>query len=495
MSKRRYKSPQSRQQISLLPLSLDDYVEEGNHVRAIEAYAESLDLAQMGFRNAMGGHCAGQPAFDPADLLKLYIYGYTNKVRSSRCLEREAKRNLEVIWLIGGLAPSYKTIADFRKDNAKALQQVNRDFTLLCRELALFGGRTVGIDGSFFQANASKGSIHTQKKLKKQVEALERDIAAWHEQLDQNDRQDTRADSEQTTEDPALASKLEALKEKLSTKKSHLQTLEASGETQRSTTDPDARLLRKRGQTLSGYNVQIAVDDKHKLIAASDVTNDGNDSHQLVPMAEKAKEAMDVESLTALADAGYYESEQLKQCEEGGVTAYVAIPDTVKRFEKTGRFSREAFTYDAERDTYTCPHGQILQRIGGLVEINQKSYCHYRSSARQCADCPLRAQCLSAKGRFRDIYRWVDEAVLERHRKRMENSREMMCQRSALAEHPFGTLKRRAGWDHFLVRGFEKVRGEWSLMALSYNLTRVINLLGLEMLIDHCRQSAALRAA
>lgn len=326
MPARRYKAGQCRLQESLLPPRLEDYVDQGNHVRAIDAYVNSLDLAQLGFLHAAGRAAqAGQPAYDPADLLKLYMYGYTNKVRSSRCLERETQRNLEVIWLLGGLTPSYKTIADFRKHNARALMRVNREFTLLCRELALFGGHTVGIDGSFFRANASKGSIHTQDKLKKQIASLEQDIEAWHAELDQNDRQDGRPDTPTTTEDPSLTTKLEAMQEKLAAKQEQLQTLEASGDKQVSTTDPDARRLTKRGQSVSGYNVQIAVDDKHKLIAASGVTNEGNDSHQLAPMAEKTKAALGVETLTALSDAGYYESDQLKQCEDNGVTAYVAI--------------------------------------------------------------------------------------------------------------------------------------------------------------------------
>lgn len=493
---RRYKQGENRQQISLLPSSLDDYVSEGNHVRAIEAYVNSLDLARLGFHNAAGDRQAGQPAYDPSDLLKLYIYGYTNKVRSSRCLEREAGRNLELIWLTGHLSPSYKTIADFRKHNARALQQVNREFTLLCRELALFGGQTVGIDGSFFQGNASKGSIYTRDKLNKQIAALEKDIEAWHAQLDQNDQQDMRTDSRATTEDQALPDKLAAMQKKLATRQKQLQTLKDSGEKQLSTTDPDARLLRKRGQSVSGYNVQMAVDDQHKLIAASDVTNDGNDSHQLASMAEQSKAAMDVERLTALADSGYYESDQLRQCETSGVTAYVAAPDTTKRFKDKGRFSREAFTYDAGRDEYRCPQGQVLKLSGAPDVINQKTYHRYRSAARDCADCSLRAQCLSPKGRHREIYRWEYEEVLERHRQRMaEEGPQRMRQRSALAEHPFGTLKRRAGWDHFLVRGFEKVRGEWSLMALTYNLSRVINILGLEALIDYCQQQNALRTA
>ncbi len=488
MSTRRYKAPENRHQINLLPPSLDEYVAEGNHVRAIDAYVNSLDLEQQGFLRASGMLKAGQPAYDPRDLLKLFIYGYLNKVRSSRCMERETRRNLELIWLLGQLQPSYKTIADFRKSNAKALAECNKNFILLCRELELFGGDTVGIDGSFFQANASKASVSTEENLKKQLVALEKDIADWQARLAENDHQDDQAGGSSEIEDEALSEKLAALKEKQLAKQEQLAILKKSDQTQLSKTDPDSRLLRKRGQSLNGYNVQIAVDEKHKLLVASDVTNDGNDSHQLAPMSERAKEVLQVESLTVLADAGYYESEQLKLCEEQAITAFVAIPDTTKRFKKDGRYAKESFKYDQENNHYVCPQGLILKQVGQPYRNNNKFYLRYRSRSSDCKNCPMRSQCMTEKGAAREINRWVDEDVLERHQQRMDNSKDKMRLRSALAEHPFGTLKRRAGWDHFLVRGFEKVKGEWGIMALCYNFTRVLNILGMDEFIKYLEE-------
>ena len=491
MNNRRYKTPRSRQQAQLLPPSLDDYINEGNHVRAIDAYVHSLDLAAMGFLYADGKLTSGQPSYDPADLLKLYIYGYTNRVRSSRALEREAGRNLEVLWLLGELFPSHTTIADFRKRNSTALIKANKDFVLLCRELSLFGGKTVGIDGSFFQGNASKASIYTDAKLNRQITALEKDIAAWHEELDANDQQ-TQPNNGVITNDARLADKLEELQNKLVEKQQQKAQLKASGEGQLSVTDPDARLLKKRGQSLSGYNVQIAVDAKHKLLAASDITNEGNDSHQLSVMAKQVKAALEVDTLNCLADCGYYESEQLRQCEEEGVVAYVGIPDSGKRFSDAGRFSRDAFIYDEQQQVYRCPQGITLMKAERMVTINNKQYYRFRSTAGDCRHCAMRDQCLSKKGQFREIYRWEHEAVLVRHRERMEATPGAMRERSALAEHPFGTLKRRSGWDHFLVRGIDKVRGEWSLMALCYNMTRVLNIIGMKQFITHCQEARSM---
>lgn len=486
MSSRNYKCPRSRTQASLLPPSIEEYIREGNHVRFIEEYVNSLSLLDLDFKNTEKNVTAGQPAYNPADLLKLYIYGYTNKLRSSRVLEREANRNLEVIWLLGDLRPSHMTIANFRKENGNALVKANRDFVLLCRELSLFGGKTIGIDGSYFNGNASNKSIVTKKKLEKQVESIEKNIEAWQAELEKNDLNEPQNIST-ITDDKEISEKMVALTNLLSIKKQQQIQLDKSGETQISQTDQDARLLRKNGKTVSGYNIQIGVDDKHKLIVASEVTNDGNDSHQLCPVALKAKETLGVEEITAISDAGYYESEQLKQCEDNGIKAYVAIPDTSKRFKEAGRFSRKSFIYNADKHCYTCPQGYELIATEKLVTMNNKQYYYFKSTKRQCSGCALSKQCLSDKGSFRQIYRWIDEEVLERHKKRMDANPGMMRIRSALVEHPFGTLKRRAGWDHFLVRGFTKVRGEWSIMALCYNLTRVSNLISLEKFKEYCQ--------
>lgn len=286
---RRYKVPASREQQSFLPERIEDYVGKDNPVRVIDAYVDSVDLALLSFQNTLGKPTRGQPAYDPASLLKLYLYGYIHKVRSSRCLESETHRNLEVIWLMGKLQPTYKTIADFRKNNARALKATNKDFILMCKELDLFGGEVVGIDGSFFNGNASKASIYTQEKLDKQLHELDKKIEDYQQQLAKQDQNDDESGTGSLIEDPALANKLQRLQERQAEKQALARQLQASGQTQVSTTDQDARLLRKRGQVTAGYNVQIAVDARHKLIVASAATNDGNDSQQLSPMATQAK--------------------------------------------------------------------------------------------------------------------------------------------------------------------------------------------------------------
>jgi transposase len=497
MTNRTYKAGVSREQPSFFPPRIEDYVGRDNAVRAIDAYVDALDLEKLGFKCPGSDGGAGQPAYDPADLLKLYLYGYLHGVRSSRALEREAKRNVEVMWLLRGLAPGYRTIGNFRKENWKAFKAANRDFVVLAREAGLVGGERVAIDGAFFDGNASKASIKTRRKLAERLAEIEREIDAYGAALEANDR----ADEAGSPSDPAagggedVGQKIAALMAKRTQVQADLAQLDENGETQLSRTDVDARLLSKSGQTVAGYNVQIAVDDKHKLIVASEVVNDGNDSGQLHAMAKAAKEELGAETLTALADTGYYNGHALKACEDDGIVAYVPPPTRTGRLEEQGRLSHEEFVYDAEADVYRCPAGQLLTpregrktNTGGRIEIR------YVSRKADCGACALRSRCLSAKGSTRTIYRWEHEDVLERHRARMKDAAAQMRRRAELVEHPFGTLKCRAGYRHFLVRGFDKVRGEWSLMALCYNLTRVLSILGLEGFIARLAQSAAARA-
>ena len=462
---------------------MDDYVGPDNPVRAIDAYVESLDLARLGFKYADSGGGAGQPPYDPTDLLKLYLYGYLNQVRSSRRLEREARRNVEVMWLLHGLAPGYRTIANFRKENREALQAANREFVLLARELNLLAGELVAIDGAFFHGDASKGSIVTSKRLAEQLVTVERDIEAYGAALDANDA--AEASSVQlagpTGED--IAGRMAALVEKRARIKADLARLEDSGETQLSRTDPDARLLSKNGQVVAGYNVQIAVDSEYKLIVASEVVNDGNDTGQLHPMAVAAKEALGVETLQAAADVGYYNGEMLRACEADGIVAYVPEAEKNNRLAKQGRFTLKDFVYEAEQDVYRCPAGAELRPMKGYKQdAGGKLHVRYATLHSVCRICPLRSRCLTAKARRRDIYRWEHQDVIDRHRARMAQAEAstMMRRRASLAEHPFGTLKCRAGYRHFLLRGFDKVRGEWSLMALCYNFNRLLGILGLD---------------
>jgi transposase len=490
-----FKSGVSRQQPSFLPARVEDYVERNNPVRAIDAYGDAVDIVQAGFRALGSDGGRGQPPYDPRDLLKLYVYGYLCRIRSSRALEREAGRNLELIWLLKGLEPGYRTIANFRKENWAALKAACREFVLVLRDLGLVGGECVAIDGAFFDGNASKASIITRKKLAERLAVLDRDIEAYVAALEANDLAEA-------THSPAgrdggggdgedIAQKVAALMEKRARVQADLAQLDASGETQLSRTDPDARRLSKRGQTLAGYNVQIAVDDKHKLIVASEVVNDGNDTGQLYNMAKAAKEQLGVETLTVLADTGYYNSIGLKQCEDDAIVAYVPLAERTARLEQQGRVSHEEFIYDAAADAYRCPGDKLLTpskgrkiNTGGRIEIR------YASRKADCDACPLRSRCLSARTPRRTIARWEHEAVLERHRARMKDAAAPMRRRAELAEHPFGTLKCRAGYRHFLVRGFDKVRGEWSLMALAYNFSRALSIVGLDRLIAYFAKRA-----
>ena len=491
MTNHTFKTGVSREQPSFLPPRVEDYVDRSNPVRAIDAFVDALNLEKLGFCDLRSGGGPGQPPYDPADLLKLYLYGYAHRIRSSRSLEREACRNLELIWLMKGLKPGYRTIANFRKENWAALRAANREFVLMARELGLVGGEVLAIDGAFFDGSASKASITTRKKLAERLAALDRDIEGYQATLTENDAAEDAQPAVGASAGPDVSQRMAALMAKRALVQADLARLEASGDTQLSRTDEDARLLSKNGQVVAGYNVQIAVDEKHKLIVASEVVNEGNDSGQLHKMAKAAKDQLEAETLTALADTGYYNCHGLKGCEDDGIVAYVPQARRTARLEAQGRMSHEEFVYDVDNDVYRCPAGQLLRPIdgrktntGGRIEIR------YMSRKSDCDACVLRSRCLSAKTPRRTICRWEYEAVLERHRLRMKDAEAQMRRRAELVEHPFGTLKCRAGYRHFLVRGFDKVRGEWSLMALCYNLCRVLNILGFDALVAYFAKRA-----
>ena len=484
---RHYKEGVNRDQAMLLPPSVEEYVGADNPVRAIDAYVESLDLARFGFKHAGGELTAGQPAYAPQTLLKLYLYGYLMRVRSSRLLEREACRNLELIWLLGGLQPSYKTIADFRKDYAKALKAANRDFVLLCKELDLYGAELVAIDGSFFRGNVAKESIYSQQRLKKLLQRIEGHIDEYLQALAKADA----APADELHDTPQLAAKLAELKARQAHYQGKLEQLQDSGETQYAEVDPDARLLKKNGQSVAGYNVQIATDAKHKLLVHCEVTSAGNDTEQLAPMAKQAKAVLAVDTLEAVADAGYFNQMHLKACQDAGITAYVPVPEHHGRQDHAQRLSRDAFSFEAKANHYRCPEGQTL-RFARMLEHNGKRMLNYVSTPGTCAECPSRAHCLPAKTPYREIYRWEHEALLDAHRRRMDAAgRVYMKRRAGMVEHPFGTLKRWCGWVHFLVRGKEKVSGEMNLLMLCYNFKRVLSILGMDKFRELLKQRAS----
>jgi transposase len=501
MTIRAFKTGVCRDQSSLLPPRVEDYVSHDNVVRAIDVLVDALALGKLGFELACWAGGAGQPPYHPADLLKLYIYGYIYRIRSSRSLAREACRNLELIWLLRELTPCYRTIATFRKDNAKALKAANREFVLMMRELGLVGGEVVAIDGAFFHGDASRGSIKTQKRLADRLAAIDRSIDDYNAALAENDAAEaaqgsagagaTGADTAGQEVAKDIAKEVAALMEKRAAVQADLARLEERGETQLSQTDPDARLLSKNGRVVAGYNVQIAVDDKHKLIVASEVVNDGNDTGQLHAMAAAAKAELGVDRLAVLADTGYYNGNELKACEDDNIEAFVPQAKRTARLEAQGRISHEEFVYDVAADVYRCPGGHVLTPSEGRKINGGRSEIRYTSRKSACDGCPLRAKCLSAKATTRTVQRWEHEDVLERHRARMKDAGGRMRRRGAIVEHPFGTLKCRAGYRHFLVRGFDKVRGEWSLMALCYNFSRVLAIVGFDALRAYFAKRAA----
>jgi transposase len=495
---RHYKQGISREQGMMLPKRVDENVAEDSEVRVIDIYVESLDLEKLGFRNTRGGLTAGQPAYAPQGLLKLYLYGFLQGIRSSRKLERECGRNLEVIWLLEGLKPSYKTIANFRKDNVEGIKAVNRDFVEMCKELELFGKELAAIDGSYFRGNVGKKSIYTEKRLKKTLKRLEqyiKDYLAEIERLDAEESDMEDQDIDWGEKKLAYRETVEKLKERQQKHRERLKKLQASGEKQLAEVDEDARLLTKNGETVAGYNVQAVVDSKHKLIATYEVTQDGNDTRQLAPMAKKVQQVLEVDELDVAADKGYYNFGQIKECVDVKIIPYVPEPDKDAQAKSQKRFVRSEFQYQAENDCYVCPAGEMMPRYSQCVQNDLLRWA-YRSQPSVCADCPLKKRCLPAKHGFRSIYRWEHEEVIEVHRQRMaDKGRSMMRLRACLAEHPFGTLKRWCGWDHFLLRGLPKVDAEMALYTLGYNFKRVLNILGTDKFRAFCLRRREIAAS
>ena len=466
-----YIEGQSRDQLVLFPESLDEYVQSNNPVRFLDRFVEALDLEGLGFRRAVLNP-TGRPPYGPGDLLKLYIYGYLYQVRSSRQLERQTHCNVEVMWLLERLQPDFKTIADFRRDNGPAIRSVVKEFRGLCHRLELYGRELVAIDGSYFKASNSRDRHRSVQGLEREQAKIDAQIAEYFAAMDQADQEDTSAPISAA----ALAEKMKRLEEI----QSQLAELRAAGVEQRGLTDPDARLLKKGTKTVVGYNVQVAVDSKHHLIAAHEVTAAGNDQGQLEPMGRRAQAALGVRAIEVVADAGYHTRADLKDSMEAGITPYVPAGNS-SASKAQGRFSKADFQYDSSTDAYGCPGGQRLHFVGTGRDKTGHLLRYYR--ARGCADCACRTRCLKPGVAARRISRWEHEHLVEETAARVAARPGIMKVRKALVEHPFGTLKRWMGTEHFLTRGFAQVRTEMSLQVLAYNLKRAINLLGVCALI------------
>lgn len=462
---------QSRQQSTLFPEVLDDFIPAEHPVRVVDAFVDGLDLRALDFAKVEPA-TTGRPPYHPGDMLKLYLYGYLNQVRSSRRLERESQRNVELLWLLNRLCPDFKTIANFRKDNPQAIVGVCRAFTRFCREQALYGAELVAIDGSKFRAAASRKAAYTPKRIARVLARLDARIEAYLSALD-------AADAVESVEpDGPHAGRTAAALAALQRRRGELQALasdmRAKGARQYVTTEPEARLMRQAGGGHAvSYNVQTAVDAKHKLIVTHDVTNEGNDHCRLYPTAEAAKQALKAERLTVVADVGYQNGEQGAECEAAGITAVVPSQQPVNPSGKL--FDKSRFVYDPEHDCYRCPAGEVLR----VVKTDRKVKVRYYGTS-ACAGCPLRPQCTKAKHRTVNRHFYADQ--VEAMNRRAEQSPELMAQRRCLSEHPFGTMKRLMGNGRFLVRGLTNVRTETALGVLGYNLLRAINILGVETL-------------
>lgn len=454
---KRFIQGEHRGQSTLLPESLDDYVSNTNPVRVVDVFVDELDLVNLSFEGVIPAD-TGRPTYHPAILLKIYIYGYLNRIQSSRRLEREAQRNVELMWLTGRLMPDFKTIANFRKDNSKAIRGVCRQFVVLCQQLGLFGENLVAIDGSKFKAVNNRDRNFTSAKLKRRMEEIESSINRYLTALDTVDRQEPTSSEAKTV-------RLEEKIAKLKVQMKELQAIEIrlndSPDKQVSLTDPDARSMMTRGTGIVGYNVQTAVDAQHHLIVAHEVTNVGSDRDQLSSMAKQAREAMASDSLSVVADRGYFKGEEILACHNADITAYVPKPMT-SGAKADGRFNNDAFIYDAAKNHYVCPAGETLIWRFSSVEKGMKLHRYWSS---KCQGCALKTQCTPSKQRR--VRRWEHAAILEEMQVRLSNAPDMMRVRKRTVEHPFGTLKQWMGATHFLTRRLEGVSAEMSLNVLA----------------------------
>jgi len=467
-------------QTTLFPDRLEDYIGDDNPVRVVDVFVDALDLGGLGF-GRVEPEATGRPGYRPSVLLKLYIYGYLNRVQSSRRLEREAGRNVEVMWLTGRLAPDHKTIANFRKGNGRAIRKVCARFVTLCRQLDLFADASVAIDGSKFKAVNARDRNFTGAKMKRRQEQVEESIDRYLHQLDSTDRQESSLARSMKTE--RLHEKIAALKEEMQRLKVLEARMLATPDRQISLTDPDARSMATsgRGSGMVAYNVQSAVDIKHHLIVAHEVTNVGTDRSQLFAIAQKTKGALGTDRLDVVADRGYFKSEEILACEQAGITVTLPKPVT-SGVRAKGRYGKQDFRYVAEEDVYICPAGE---RLIYHFTNEEKGLTLHRYWTNACQSCAIKPLCTT--GKERRITRWEHEQVLETVQQRLDEHPDKMRQRRETVEHPFGTIKSWMGYTHFQMRTLKRVATEMALHVLAYNIKRVINIMGIEALIGAMR--------
>jgi len=469
-----------RRQATLLPECLDDFIDEDSPVRVVDVFVDGLDLRDLGFER-VDPRSTGRPSYHPSILLKLYIYGYLNLVQSSRRLEREADRNVEVMWLLGRLAPDHKTIADFRKDNGPAIRKVCSQFVELCRRVGLLTSASVAIDGSKFKAVNNRDRNYTKAKMARRMKQIEESVERYLHQLDSADRQEpTTAINSRVTR---IHEKIDKLQEEMQRLKALEVEMMASPDEQVSLTDPDARSMATsgRGSGVVGYNVQAAVDTEHHLVVAHDVIQSGSDRAQLAPMAEKAKIALGVDEIDVVADRGYFSAEQILECDQAHVTPTLPKPMTSGN-RKKGLFVKQDFRYDVGGDVYICPAEKRLRHHTTTVE---KGLTIRRYWTNVCQNCSIKERCTT--GKERRVTRWEHEHLLDDVQRRLDNNPKAMRVRRETVEHPFGTITMRMGATHFLMKRLRTVNTETALNVLAYNLTRVMNILGPGPLIQAMR--------
>jgi transposase len=485
-----YRCGVDRNQVLLLAERVEDYVAADNPVRAVEAFVEGLDLSSLGFA-VRGADALGAPEYDPRALLKLLIYGYLNRLRSSRELEKATRRNLEVIWLLRQLTPDHWTINAFRKTHRTRFKAVFRQFHLICAGLGLFGAELVAVDGTFLKAVNSPQDNFTQAKVQRLLQQIDARSETYLQELETLDREAAAQSLAEATsrdrgqEAERLKQKLAAMEQQRARCQELLTAMEQSPTGQVSLNDADARALEKGGQRTVGYNAQIAVDAAHHLIVAEEVTQEPNDTALLAPMAGAAKEALGVAQIKVTADRGYYSHEQMRQCAAQGIETYVPRPAAPPA--GTGRYPLERFDYDAKEDLFRCPQGRALTRH----EDSRKGrhwYQVYYAGPVACRDCPVRAQCTG--GQYRKLTVLVEGEIVAAAQARLREHPQIFAQRRNLVEHPFGTMKFWQGYHHFLTKGLERVRAEFTLHCLAYNFRRVLNVLGLGPLLAALAKTA-----
>jgi transposase len=470
---KRFVEGSERQQGTLFPEYFEDFVDEDNQVRVVDAFVDALNLNELGFAGTTPA-VTGRPGYHPSVLLKIYVYGYLNRIQSSRRLEREAQRNVEVMWLTGRLAPDFKTIADFRRDNGKPIVKVCRQFVMLCRQIGLLGNAMVAIDGSKFKAVNNRDKNFTSSKMARRIGDIEASIERYLAEMDRTDRDEPEVASVKAGR---LKDKITALKAQLVKLNDIENQLAIAPDKQVSLSDPDARSMKTRGGGIVGYNVQSAVEADHHLIVAHDVTNIGSDRGQLHEMSDQARAAMGIETITVVGDRGYYSGEELLKCTQDRITPYVPRSLTSASITK-GLFDKRDFIYDPQSDSYRCPAGEVLPRRSANLEDGLLVYRYWFS---KCKSCAIKSSCTT--GPERRVRRWEHEGVLDAMQRRLDMNPDVMMLRRSTVEHPFGTIKSWMGATHFLTRTLTNVSTEMSLHVLAYNLKRVIKIIGIKPLL------------